>query len=93
MNKFRVTNQPGGYGRGFQMEFENGVTVSVQFGGWTRSDKGVTTAEVAVFRDEEWYFADMESQDLILVKQGSEVMTHCTPEVVAWIMDKARHIK
>jgi translation initiation factor IF-1 len=32
-------------------------------------------------------------QDLVLVEQGTEVMTHCTPEVVAWIMDKARHIK
>jgi hypothetical protein len=92
MKKFRVTDQTGGYSRGFQMDFDNGVTVSVQFGDWTRSDKGQTTAEVAVFRDNEWYFADID--DLVLLENGhTDVMTHCSPDVVAWIIDKARHIK
>jgi hypothetical protein len=89
MKKFRInTNE----NEGFQMDFLNGVTVSVQFGGWTRSDKGETTAEVAVFRDDDWFIADVNKQDLVKV-DGSDVMTSCTPEVVAWIMDKARHIK
>ena len=89
MDKFRVIGDS--YSKGFQMEFENNVTVSVQFGDWTRSDKGSTTAEVAVYRGDEWYIADID--DLVLVSRGSEVMTHCSPDVVAWIMDKARHIK
>jgi hypothetical protein len=91
MEKFRVTDQLWGYSRGFQMDFENGVTVSVQFGDWTRSDKGQTTAEVAVFRGTEWYFADID--DLVLVENGTEVMAYCSPDVVAWIIDRARKIK
>ena len=89
MNKFRVLNS--GFDKGFQMDFENGVTVSVQFGDLTHSDKGQTTAEVAVYRNDEWYIADID--DLVLVSKGSEVMNYCSPDVVAWIMDRARHIK
>ena len=90
MQKFRVYDNS--YNTGFQMDFINGVTVSVQFGIGTHSDKGETTAEVAVFRDDDWFIADVDKQDLVKV-DGSDVMTSCTPEVVAWIMDKARHIK
>jgi len=89
MKKFRITTNGD---EGFQMDFLNGVTVSVQFGRWTRSDKGETTAEVAVFRGDDWFIADVNKQDLVKV-DGTDVMTSCTPEVVAWIMDKARHIK
>ena len=89
MDKFRVSNR--GFDKGFQMDFENGVTVSVQFGDFTRSDKGQTTAEVAVYRNDEWYIADID--DLVLVSMGSEVMPYCSPDVVAWIIDRARHIK
>ena len=89
MKKFRTTTNGDG---GFQMDFLNGVTVSVQFGNWTRSDKGETTAEVAVFRGDDWFIADVNKQDLVKV-DGIDVMTSCTPEVVAWIIDRARHIK
>jgi hypothetical protein len=89
MEKFRVYNN--GYNEGFQIDFDNGVTVSVQFGIDTQSDKGQTTAEVAVFRDTEWYFADID--DLVLVENGTEVMAYCSPDVVAWIIDRARKIK
>jgi hypothetical protein len=89
MEKFRVYNN--GYNEGFQIDFDNGVTVSVQFGIDTQSDKGQTTAEVAVFRGTEWYFADID--DLVLVENGTEVMAYCSPDVVAWIIDRARKIK
>jgi hypothetical protein len=89
MEKFRVYNN--GYNEGFQIDFDNGVTVSVQFGIHTQSDKGQTTAEVAVFRGTEWYFADID--DLVLVENGTEVMAYCSPDVVAWIIDRARKIK
>jgi hypothetical protein len=89
MEKFRVYNN--GYNEGFQIDFDNGVTVSVQFGINTQSDKGQTTAEVAVFRGTEWYFADID--DLVLVENGTEVMAYCSPDVVAWIIDRARKIK
>lgn len=89
MEKFRVYNN--GYNEGFQIDFDNGVTVSVQFGIDTQSDKGQTTAEVAVFRGTKWYFADID--DLVLVENGTEVMAYCSPDVVAWIIDRARKIK
>jgi hypothetical protein len=91
MDKFRIINN--GPNQGFQIDFENNVTVSVQFGDWTRSDKGVTTAEVAVFRGDTYYIAVIGAQDLAKVESGSAIMPYCSPEVVAWIMDKAKKIK
>ena len=90
MNKFRINKDS--FTTGFQMDFINGVTVSIQFGEMSRSDKGQNTAEVAVFRDDDWFIADVSKQDLVKAG-GSDVMTSCTPEVVAWIINKAKDIK
>ena len=89
MNKFRINKDS--FTTGFQMDFINGVTVSIQFGKMSRSDKGQNTAEVAVFRDDDWFIADVSKQDLVKAN-GSDVMTRCTPEVVAWIINKAKDI-
>ena len=90
MNKFRINNDS--FTTGFQMDFINGVTVSIQFGEMSRSDKGQNTAEVAVFRDNDWFIIDVRKQDLVKAG-GSDVMTSCTPEVVAWIINKANEIR
>ena len=91
MKKFRINKDS--FATGFQMDFDNGVTVSIQFGEMSRSDKGQNTAEVAVFRDDDWFIADVDKQDLVRIERTSDVMTHCTPEVVAWIINKAKDIK
>ena len=90
MKKFRINKDS--FTTGFQMDFDNGVTVSIQFGKMSRSDKGETSAEVAVFRDDDWFIMDVDKQDLVKVN-GSDVMTRCTPEVAAWIINKAKDIK
>ena len=90
MKKFRINKDS--FTTGFQMDFINGVTVSIQFREMSLSDKGQNTAEVAVFRDDDWFIIDVRKQDLVKAG-GSDVMTSCTPEVVAWIINKAKDIK
>jgi len=93
MNRFISQHDDALWRNGFHMTFDNGVTISVQFGKHNYSDGGKTTAEVAVWDEAgNWYIADDAQQDLIKVEEGSDVMGHCTPDVVAWIMDKARKI-
>ena len=89
MDKFRLIRATGA---GFHMTFNNNVTISVQFGAGTYSDKGKTTAEVAVFRDENWFVLD-DNEEKLVVMDGSDIMPHCTPDMVALIMDKASKIK
>jgi len=93
MNKFNVQHSDDFWRNGFQMIFENGVTISVQFGKHNYSDEGKTTAEVAVWdMTGNWYIVDTDEHKLIKVENGSDVIGYCTPDVVAWIMDKARKI-
>lgn len=49
MTAFDTTNNDG-----FAMTFANGYTVSVQWHSGTYSDKGETTAEVAIWLGEKW---------------------------------------
>ena len=87
MDKFRLTRATGS---GFHMTFNNNVTVSVQFGEGTYSDKGANTAEVAVFRDDDWYLLGINE---LVLANGSDVNAQCSPDIVAVIMEKARQIK
>jgi hypothetical protein len=78
---------------GFQMTFANGFTVSVVFGKYTYSDEGETTAEVAVWdKDGFWYVLNDEDNHMSLIKlpSGSDVMGRCTADLVASIMNLAR---
>ena len=55
-----------GYNDGFQMTFENGCTISVQFGKHNYSDEGETTAEVAAWDTEgNWLMFDEDKWDNI----------------------------
>ena len=75
---------------GFTITFKNGITVSVQWGDVNYCDQGVSTAEVAVWHDDDntWFIFDNEDK-LSLVEDGSDVMTRCTPEEVANIINQA----
>jgi hypothetical protein len=62
-----------GYNDGFQMTFENGCTISVQFGKHTYSDAGETTAEVAAWDNQDnWLMFDGEKWSEI--EKGSDVI-------------------
>jgi len=68
-----------GYNNGFQIIFENGCTVSVQFGKANYSDQGKTTAEVGVWNKEgKW----------IHLQQYDVVKGYCSPSEVLEIMNK-----
>jgi hypothetical protein len=78
---------------GFKMTFANGFTVSVVFGKYTYSDEGETTAEVAVWdKDGFWYVLNEEDNhmSLIKLKEWSDVIGYCTADLVASIMNLAR---
>ena len=71
-----------GYNNGFQMTFENGCTISVQFGKYTYSDQGETTAEVAAWDNKgNWLMFDEDKWTEI--ENGSDVMSHQTASNVA----------
>ena len=81
---------------GFQMTFANGFTVSVVFGKHTYSDAGETTAEIAVWdEDGYWYVLNEEDNHMSLIKlpSGSDVMGRCTADLTASIMNLARKYK
>ena len=83
------------YHDGFHMTFDNGVTVSVQFGKHNYCDQGETTDEVAVWdQNDDWYIFNEEDNhnSLIKVDSGSDVIGHCTSNMVASIMNLAKNL-
>lgn len=91
MSMFRVTRN-----KGFQMEFENGWTISVQFGYGNYCDnyqhpegfdfaKGLNVvqssdAEIAIWSGDTW------ESDWYTFENGDTVLGHQTPDqVVQWI--------
>jgi hypothetical protein len=78
---FRTTTELG-YHDGFQMTFENGCTISVQFSKHTYSDAGETTAEVAAWDNQgNWLMFDGEKWSEI--EESSDVIAHQTASEVA----------
>ena len=81
---------------GFHMTFANGCTISVQFCKYNYSDQGETTAEVAVWdKDNNWYVLNEEDNHMSLIKieQYSDVMGHCTTDLVASIIELTKKLK
>ena len=76
MKKFTARDNE--WGSGFQITFDNGYTVSVQFGRSTYCDQGETTAEVASWDVNGKWFKLGEYDD---------VRGHCSPEDVLEIMN------
>ena len=78
---FRTTIELG-YHDGFQITFENGCTISVQFGKYSYCDVGETTAEVAAWDNKgNWLMFDEDKWTEI--ENGSDVMPHQTASNVA----------
>jgi hypothetical protein len=75
-NRFEVfSNLP--YQRGFHITFNNGYTVSVQFGRGNYGD-GKTTAEIAAWdRNDKWYHSN------VIRWESDDVRGYATPEEVA----------
>jgi hypothetical protein len=81
-NKAFKTTVELGYHDGFQMTFENGCTISVQFSKHTYSDEGQTTAEVAAWDNQgNWLMSDGEKWSE--VEEGSDVLARQTAGEVA----------
>jgi hypothetical protein len=71
-----------GYNEGFQMTFENGCTISVQFGKHTYSDAGETTAEVAAWDNKDnWLMFDGDKW--IEIEEMTDIMPRQTASDVA----------
>ena len=65
------------------------------FGKHSYSDQGETTAEVAVWdKDGNWYLLNEEDNHMSLLKvpEYSDVMGHCTSNMVAHIMNLAKNL-
>ena len=80
MNKFEVNFHDGGTMKmkGFKMTFDNGYTISVQFGSGTYSDGGKTTAEVGAWDSNgEW----------VRLEPNDDVRAYCSPEDVLEAMN------
>jgi hypothetical protein len=81
MKAFKTTTEIG-YHDGFQMTFENGCTISVQFSKHTYSDGGETTAEVAAWDNKDnWLMFDGDKWTEI--KDGSDIIPRQTASDVA----------
>jgi len=74
------------FNKGFQMTFSNKMTVSVMFGKMSHS--GDDTAEVAVFNDNDIWFILDQDDNLVPVKDGTDVMTWVSANKVADIISK-----
>jgi len=71
-----------GFNEGFQMTFENGCTISVQFGKHTYSDAGETTAEVAAWDNKDnWLMFDGDKW--IEIEAMTDIMPRQTASDVA----------
>jgi len=80
---------------GFHMTFANGCTISVMFGKYNYCDSGETTAEVAIWdTDDNWYILNEEDNHMSLIKVpgGSDVIGHCTSDLVAFIMNLVKNL-
>ena len=78
---FKTTTELG-YHDGFQMTFENGCTISVQFGKYSYSDVGETTAEVAAW-DNQGNWLMFNGETWFEIGESSDVMSHKTSGQVA----------
>ena len=81
-NKAFKTTVELGYNDGFQMTFENGCTISVQFSKHTFSDGGQTTAEVAAWDNQgNWLMFDEDKW--VEIPDGSDVIAYQSSGEVA----------
>ena len=79
--KFRAENNE--WHHGFQMDFANGCTISVQFSKYNYSDEGETTAEVAAYNSNgDWMMWNGDNW-VVLTNGDTDVMPRQTASDVA----------
>ena len=77
---------------GFQMTFQNGCTISVQFNGRNYCDEGKTTAEVAAWNhNDEWMIYD-GNKWVVLIGGETDVMSYQTPDDVSKLIYTLSHV-
>jgi len=78
---------------GFQMTFQNGCTISVQFNGRNYCDEGKTTAEVAAWdKDDNWFYFD-DNKWNIIENKDTDVMPQQTTDDVARMISELVKLK
>ena len=88
---FRAENS--GWHHGFQMTFNNGCTISVQFSKGNYCDEGETTAEVAAWnRDNNWMTWE-GTYWKIYPKSETDIMSHQTTDDVAVLISELAKFK
>lgn len=91
MKAFRAENSE--FHHGFQMDFENGCTISVQFSKHNYSDGGQTTAEVAAWNNNgDWMIWNGDNW-VVLTNGDTDVMSHQTPDDVARMISELVKLK
>ena len=89
--KFRAENNE--WHHGFQMDFANGCTISVQFKKGNYCDQGETTAEVAAWNgDGDWMIWEDDSW-VVLPDKYSDVMSYQTTDDVAMLISELVKLK
>ena len=96
MKVYNVTKETMGFEsitrEGFSMVLANGVCVSVIYGDGSFSDKGETTAEVAVTDSKgNWYILSNDNK-LVVFPLGADVNPRVTPDELVTILDLAKQI-
>ena len=89
--KFKAENNE--FHHGFQMTFDNGCTISVQFSKYNYSDQGETTAEVAAWNGNgDWMMWDGNNWN-VLTNGDTDVMPRQTTDDVARLISELVKVK
>jgi len=89
--KFKAENNE--FHHGFQMTFDNGCTISVQFSKFNYSDQGETTAEVAAWNGNgDWMMWDGNNWN-VLTNGDTDVMPRQTTDDVAGLISELVKVK
>ena len=89
--KFRAENNP--IHHGFQMDFTNGCTISVQFSKYNYSDQGETTAEVAAWNSNKDWMVYNGDNWVVLTDGETDVISHQTTDDVAKMINELIKLK
>jgi hypothetical protein len=89
--KFKAENNE--FHHGFQMTFDNGCTISVQFSKFNYSDQGETTAEVAAWNGKGDWMMWNEDNWNVLTNGDTDVMPRQTTDDVAMLISELVKMK
>jgi hypothetical protein len=89
--KFKAENNE--FHHGFQMTFDNGCTISVQFSKFNYSDQGETTAEVAAWNGNGDWMMWNEDNWNVLTNGDTDVMPRQTTDDVAMLISELVKMK